>query len=90
MIASLQDLVRMESGSANLAGVGRVADFAQARLQALGAQTERLKGPDSERVMVKGVLKGSGKLKYPYGVAVDGDGCIVVCDNNNHRLLVLP
>lgn len=78
VIASLQDLMRMESGSANLAGVGRVADFAQARLQALGAQTERLKGPDSERVMVKGVLKGSGKLKalliahmdtvYPEGI----------------------
>ena len=63
VIASLQELVRLESGSSNLAGVGKVADFVQARLQSLGAQTERLQGSGSERVMVKGVFKGSGRLK---------------------------
>jgi len=63
VIATLQALVAMESGSANLAGVGRVADFAQARLQALGAQTERILGAESQRVMVKGVFKGTGQLK---------------------------
>lgn len=63
VIATLQTLVAMESGSANSKGVGRVADFAQARLQALGAQTERIVGTESERVMVKGVFKGTGQLK---------------------------
>ena len=31
-----------------------------------------------------------GQLKHPNGVAVDGDGCIVVCDTHNDRLQVLP
>ena len=37
VISTLQDLVLMESGSAHIAGLGRVADYALARLQALGA-----------------------------------------------------
>jgi glutamate carboxypeptidase len=52
----------IESGSANLAGISKVADFAEAQLKALGARTERIKAADSERVMVKGVLTGTGKL----------------------------
>ena len=34
--------------------------------------------------------KGEGQLKNPVGVAVDGDGRIVVCDTHNDRLQVLP
>ena len=63
VIETLQKLVLIESGSANLPGLAKVADYAQARLNALGAQTERIKASDSERVMVKGVFKGQGRLK---------------------------
>ena len=63
VIETLQKLVLIESGSANLPGLAKVADYAQARLTALGAQTERIKASDSERVMVKGVFKGKGRLK---------------------------
>jgi glutamate carboxypeptidase len=63
VIDTLQKLVVIESGSANLPGLVKVADFAQTQLNALGAKTERIKTSDSERVMVKGVLTGKGKLK---------------------------
>jgi glutamate carboxypeptidase len=63
VIDTLQNLVVIESGSANLPGLVKVADFAQTQLNALGAKTERIKTSDSERVMVKGVLTGKGKLK---------------------------
>jgi sugar lactone lactonase YvrE len=33
---------------------------------------------------------GAGQLQYPDGVAIDGDGRIVVCDTLNYRLQVLP
>lgn len=62
VIETLHKLVMIESGSANLAGISKVADFAEAQLKALGARTERIKAADSERVMVKGVLTGTGKL----------------------------
>jgi hypothetical protein len=32
----------------------------------------------------------AGQFNDPDGVAVDGDGRIVVCDTFNHRLQVLP
>jgi len=63
VIETLQKLVLIESGSANLAGLSKVADYAQSQLSALGAKTERIKTSDSDRVMVKGVLTGKGKLK---------------------------
>jgi glutamate carboxypeptidase len=63
VIQTLQKLVLIESGSANLPGLVKVADFAQNQLNALGAKTERIKTSDSDRVMVKGVLTGKGKLK---------------------------
>jgi glutamate carboxypeptidase len=63
VIETLQKLVLIESGSANLPGLVKVADYAQTRLNALGAKTERIKTSDSDRVMVKGVLTGKGRLK---------------------------
>lgn len=63
VIETLQKLVLIESGSANLMGLTKVADYAQARLKALGAKTDRIKTSDSERVMVKGEFSGKGKLK---------------------------
>jgi glutamate carboxypeptidase len=63
VIDTLKTLVLVESGSGNLPGLAKVADFAQARLDALGAKTERIQASDSQRVMVKGVLTGKGRLK---------------------------
>ena len=63
VIDTLQKLVLIESGSANIAGLSKVADYAQARLQALGAKTERIPTSNSDRAMVKGVLTGQGRLK---------------------------
>lgn len=63
VIESLKTLVHIESGSANLGGIAKVADFAEARLKALGARTERIKAADSERLIIKGEFIGSGKLK---------------------------
>ena len=33
---------------------------------------------------------GAGQLKYPWSVAIDGDGRIVEVDTYNHRVQVLP
>jgi glutamate carboxypeptidase len=63
VIETLKKLVLIESGSANLAGLVKVADYAQNQLNALGAETERIKTSNSDRVLVKGVLTGKGKLK---------------------------
>lgn len=41
LLATLKDLVLMESGSSDTAGVTRVADYSEKRLQALGAAVER-------------------------------------------------
>jgi glutamate carboxypeptidase len=63
VIEMLHDLVLIESGSGNMAGLTRVADYAESRLKALAAQTERIKSDDSDRVMVKGVFSGTGRIK---------------------------
>ena len=78
VIETLRELVAIESGSGNTAGLARMADYAEARLKSLGAATERIKTSDSDRLIVKGVLTGSGKLKamliahtdtvYPEGI----------------------
>jgi len=62
VIDTLQKMVQIESGSANVAGISKIADLVQARLTALGAVTERIKSSDSDRAMVKGVFKGTGSL----------------------------
>ncbi len=64
VIESLKEMVSLESGSANLTGLARMADFVERRLQALGAQTERIKvtrGPGA--FMVKGTLTGIGRKR---------------------------
>ena len=63
VIASLKDMVLIESGSADAAGLAKMAGYVEARLQALGARTERIapaRGPGS---MVKGSFSGSGTRK---------------------------
>ncbi len=64
VVATLKDLVLIESGSANVPGLTRVADYAERRLQALGARTERLpvsRGPGA--TMVKASFSGAGRAR---------------------------
>jgi len=60
---TLRDLVGIESGSGNLPGLLRIADYAETRLKALTATTERIKAVDSERMLIKATLTGSGRLR---------------------------
>ena len=63
VIATLKDLVLIESGSTDAAGLAKMAGYVEARLQALGARIERIapaRGPGS---MVKASFTGSGTRK---------------------------
>ncbi|HXR58339.1 MAG TPA: glutamate carboxypeptidase [Burkholderiales bacterium] len=79
VIQTLKDLVAIESGSANVSGLVKMADYVEARLKAAGAQTERLKvtrGPGG--MIVKATFAGTGKARillmghldtvYPEGI----------------------
>jgi glutamate carboxypeptidase len=79
VIESLKEMVNIESGSANVAGLARMADFAERRLAAIGARTERIKvskGPGA--AMVKATFTGTGSRRlmliahmdtvYPEGI----------------------
>lgn len=79
VIQTLKDLVAIESGSANVAGLERIAAYAEQRLKAIGAQTERLKvtrGPGAP--ILKASFAGKGRAKilllahtdtvYPEGI----------------------
>jgi len=63
VIASLREMVLIESGSTDAAGLGRMADYVEARLQALGARVERIAPARGPGTMVKGVLSGTGTKK---------------------------
>ena len=78
-ISVLKEMVRIESGSANVAGLARMADFVEGQLKASGMQTQRIKvtrGPGAS--MVTGTLAGSGHKRilliahmdtvYPEGI----------------------
>lgn len=64
VIASLQDMVRIESGSDDTAGVAQMAKYCEGRLRQLGASTRLIPrsdgGPTS---LVEGVFTGNGKLR---------------------------
>ena len=78
VIASLQEMVAIESGSANAAGLAQMADYVERRLRALGASTERIAVARPQGTMVRGSLTGTGTKKmmliahmdtvYPAGV----------------------
>jgi len=78
VVQSLKDMVTIESGSANIAGLTRMADYTSQRLQAMGARVERLSMTTSAAPMVKATLTGTGKRKimlighmdtvYPAGI----------------------
>ncbi|MBR1121446.1 M20/M25/M40 family metallo-hydrolase [Bradyrhizobium lablabi] len=64
LIDTLRDMVMIESGSADVEGLTRMADFTEARLKALGAKTERRKvarGPGADIVI--GTFEGTGTRK---------------------------
>ena len=64
LIDTLRDMVMIESGSSDVEGLGKMADFTEARLKALGAKTERRKvsrGAGADIVI--GTFEGSGHKK---------------------------
>lgn len=64
VIDTLRDMVMIESGSSDVAGLAKMADFTEARLKALGAKTERRKttrGAGAD--MVIGTFEGTGSKK---------------------------
>src|SRR6201994_2197821 len=64
LIETLKQMVLIESGSSDVDGVKKMADFTEARLQALGAKTERRKvtrGPGGDIVIA--TFEGSGTKK---------------------------
>ena len=64
LIETLKDMVMIESGSGDVEGLRRMADFTEARLQALGARTERRKTTHGAGAdMVIGTFEGSGSRK---------------------------
>ena len=64
VIESLREMVLIESGSQDAAGLTRMADHVEGRLRALGARTERLPAGVGPGEMVKGTFTGSGKRHF--------------------------
>lgn len=62
-LSTLEQLVSFDSGTLNGAGVRKVADIAEPRLQALGFVTERVDAPPSAGVNLIGRLDGNGTRK---------------------------
>jgi glutamate carboxypeptidase len=64
LIETLRQMVAIESGSADVEGLAKMADFTEARLKALGAKTERRKttrGAGADIVI--GTFEGTGHAK---------------------------
>ena len=60
VIASLGEMVAIESGSANVAGLARMADYVERRLRELGARTERIGAAGAQSPIVRATLTGTG------------------------------
>lgn len=63
VIATLHDLVSIESGSADRAGLAKIADYLDGRLRALGARVDRIPSATGGAELVRGVFEGKGALK---------------------------
>ena len=63
VVETLKDMVAIESGSANAAGLAKMADYTERRLQALGARTERVAVTRGIGTIVKGSLTGTGSKR---------------------------
>ncbi len=79
VVESLRDMVAIESGSSDAAGLAKMADYTEQRLKTLGLTTERRKiASGTGADMVIGRLTGAGKRKimllahmdtvYPKGI----------------------
>jgi Peptidase family M20/M25/M40 len=64
VIESLREMVLMESGSHDAAGLKSMADYLDARLRALGASTERTKAGVGPGELGKGTFVGTGKRNF--------------------------
>jgi len=64
VIESLRQMVLIESGSADAAGLKGMSDYVEARLRALGAVTERTRASVGPGELVKGTLSGNGKKNF--------------------------
>ncbi len=64
VIESLREMVLIESGSQDAAGLKAMADYLDARLRALGATTERIKAGIGPGEMLKATFSGSGKKNF--------------------------
>lgn len=64
VIESLREMVLIESGSSDAAGLKGMSDYVEARLRALGAVTERTKASTGPGELVKGTFTGSGKKSF--------------------------
>jgi glutamate carboxypeptidase len=64
VIQSLHDMVAIESGSDDSAGLDRIADYCESRLRALGAKVERVPAENGKPPgLVEGTFSGNGKLR---------------------------
>lgn len=63
VIQSLKDMVAIESGTMDAPGLGKMADYAEARLKALGLQVERRKASANQGDVLVGRQAGTGKRK---------------------------
>lgn len=64
VIQSLHDMVNIESGSDDTAGLEQITKYCEGRLHALGAKTEILPSTNGQAPgLVKGTFTGTGKLR---------------------------
>lgn len=63
LIASLQDMVQIESPSSDGAGLARMADYTERRLRQLGASVERRRGTEGPGDIVIGTFQGTGSKR---------------------------
>lgn len=63
VIQSLKDMVTIESGTMDLPGLGKITDYAEVRLKALGLQVERRPSSTAKGDILIGRVQGSGRRK---------------------------
>lgn len=64
LVASLKEMVAIESGSIDGPGLTRLGDWAERRLQALGARTERPVPTRGTATLVKATFTGTGQRRF--------------------------
>jgi glutamate carboxypeptidase len=64
VIESLREMVMIESGTTDAAGLAQIAGYAEARLRALGAAIERVPQSNGKGEMIKGRFSGSGRRSF--------------------------